>query len=88
MHEIYGDEVTFVGVAGRDEMFAVNEFVDERGVSGFQHVFDDRLEVWRAFGVTSQPAWVFIDAAGNAETLIAGLGEDGLRERVEALIAA
>ena len=88
MHEIYGDEVTFVGVAGRDEMFAVTNFVEERGVSAFQHVFDDRLDVWRAFGVTSQPAWVFIDAEGNAETLIAGLGEDGLRERVEALIAA
>lgn len=88
MHELYGDEVTFVGVAGRDEILAINEFVDGRGVSGFTHVFDDRLEVWRAFGVTSQPAWVFIDAAGNTETLIAGLGEDGLRERVEALIAA
>ena len=57
-------------------------------MSAFDHVYDDDLDVWRAFGVSSQPAWVFIDADGNAETLIAGLGEDGLRERVEALIAA
>ncbi|MEM7284801.1 MAG: hypothetical protein AAF480_00485 [Actinomycetota bacterium] len=88
MHETYGEQVTFVGVAGRDEMSAVNDFVENRGVSDFQHVFDDRLDVWRAFGVNSQPAWVFIDSQGNAETLVAGLGEDGLRERVEALIAA
>ncbi len=88
MHTTYGDEVTFVGVAGRDDLGAIERFVDGRGVSGFQHVFDDELEIWRAYGVTSQPAWVFIDADGNAETLISGLGEDGLRDRVEALLAA
>lgn len=88
MQTTYGDDVTFVGVAGRDDLGAVEGFVTERGVGAFQHVYDEELEIWRAFGVSSQPAWVFIDADGNAETLIGGLGEDGLRDRVEALLAA
>lgn len=77
--------MTFVGVAGRDEIEPVNRFIDGYGVSGFDHVFDDSLDVWRAFEVTSQPAWVFIGADGTAETHIGSLGEDGLSDRLDAL---
>ena len=66
----------------------MQEFIGRNGVRGFQHVFDDELEIWREHGVNSQPAFVFIDADGNAETIVSRMGEDGLTERLDALIAA
>ena len=64
------------------------DFISSTGVDGLRHVSDESGDIWQQYEITSQPAWVFIDAEGNAETLISSLGEDGLRERVEALLAA
>ena len=50
-------------------------------------MFDDDLEIWREHGVNSQPAFVFIDAQGNAETIVSSMGEDSLSERLDALVA-
>ena len=87
MHEIYGDEVAFVGVAGRDDLFHIENFISDRGVDDFPHIFDDSLSLWSEFGVTSQPAFVFIDADGNAETIISGMGEAGLSRFLDELVA-
>ena len=87
MHETYGEQVTFVGVAGRDGLNEIQEFIGRNSVRGFQHVFDDDLEIWREHGVNSQPAFVFIDDSGEVEVLISALGEAGLTERVEALLS-
>ena len=67
---------------------AVKSFITNQGVDGFEHTFDDAGEVWSAFGIFSQPAFVFIDAAGNAEVVPRGLGEEGITERLEAILAA
>ena len=75
-------------MAGRDELSSVQDFIGRTGVGGFQHVFDDELEIWREYGVNSQPAFVFIDADGNAETVVSSMGEDRLAERLDALVAA
>lgn len=62
-------------------------FIDEHGLDGFDHVFDDDLELWIAFGVNNQPAFVFIDETGSADVLIRMLGEDAIEARLDALVA-
>jgi thioredoxin-related protein len=66
----------------------MEEFVAEFGVGGFDHLADEDSELWTEFGVTSQPAFVFINDDGSSEILISALGLDGLTERVKALAAA
>lgn len=61
-------------------------FIDLEGVRGFNHVADVEGEIWSDFGIVSQPSWVFIDAEGNAETVLGRLGEEKLTERIEALV--
>lgn len=88
MQQQYGDQVNIIGVAGRDTLSDMQNFVSEFGVGGFDHIADEDTEIWTTFGVTSQPAFVFIDDDGSVETLISSLGRDGLTERVEALAAS
>lgn len=88
MQQKFGDQVNIIGVAGRDDLRDMEEFVSETGVDGFDHIADEDSEIWTTFGVTSQPAFVFIDDDGSTEMLISSLGLDGLTERVEALAAA
>jgi hypothetical protein len=44
--------------------------------------------VWETFGVRSQPSFVFIDAEGNAERIFGGLGQEGIAQRLDLLLAA
>ena len=83
----YGDDITFIGVAGRDDVESMRAFIDERGVSGFAHIGDETGEIWNTFGVVGQPAYVFISDDGSTETLRSGLGLDELTRRAEALLA-
>ena len=88
MQQKYADKVNFIGVAGRDNAGAMSRFVADYSVGRFPHIADVDLTLWKAFGVTSQPAFVFINNDGTADGLIGGLGVDGLTERVEQLIAS
>ena len=62
-------------------------FVDEFGVGGFPHLADVTATVWAEYDVTSQPAFAFINDDGSADVVVGALGEDGLRERLDALVA-
>jgi len=84
----YADEVTFIGVAGRDSAGAMSNFVADYSVGAFPHIADHDLVLWKAFGVTSQPAFVFINDDGTADGLIGSLGFEGLTSRVEDLISS
>jgi len=66
----------------------MEEFVAEFGVGGFEHIADEDVEIWKAYNITSQPAFVFINDDGTSETLISALGLERLTARVEALIAS
>ena len=85
MQEAYADRVQVVGVAGRDEVEAMQAFVDDLGVDGFPHLTDLELEIWTRYGVGSQPAFVFISDDGSVETVLGALGEDRLASMVEDL---
>lgn len=76
--------VTFVGVAAQDEVPAMQRFVDQYGVD-FTHLADTEAALWRAFGVTVQPAYAFVSADGSIEVVKSQLGTDDLAGRVAAL---
>ena len=77
-----------IGVAGRDDVETFQEWVSSRDVEGFDHVMDPDGDIWREFGITSQPAFVFVNDDGTVETRRGALGLEGLTERVNDLIAA
>ena len=79
--------MVFVGIAGRGDLDEMAAFVDDGGVGGFDHVIDEDGSLWAAYGVATQPAWAFIDDDGTMTTALGGLGEAGIGERVEALLA-
>ncbi len=88
MQQQFGDQVTILGVGGRDDLRDMEEFVAEFGVGGFEHIADEDVEIWKTYNITSQPAFVFINDDGTSETLISSLGLEGLTARVEALAAS
>lgn len=66
----------------------MRDFVSEYGVGSFDHLADESGSVWAEYGVTSQPAFVFIDDSGSIETIISALGKDRLAEEIAELTAA
>jgi hypothetical protein len=84
----YDDQVRFVGVAGRDELEPIQDFVVNLDVGSFPHVVDDELEIWGAYGVRSQPAFAFINDDGTVDVRAGSLGVDGLTEGIETLLAS
>ena len=78
-------DVVFLGVAGLGEIDAMNAFVDDYEVGGFDHVADLDGSLWQRFGVVQQPAYAFIDDTGTVEVIRGEIGEDGIAEGVAAL---
>lgn len=85
MHEQYADTVTFVGVAGRDDLPAINEFIDTLDVGAFEHAVDDDGSLWASYEITTQPSFVFIGDDGTTSTRVGALGVDGLTEILDEL---
>ncbi|MDZ7885119.1 MAG: protein disulfide oxidoreductase [Mycobacterium sp.] len=78
-------DVTFLGVAGLDEVAAMKEFVEKYPVNDFTQLADTDGSIWTRFGVTQQPAYAFIDAEGGVDVARGSLSETELTERVSAL---
>lgn len=88
MQRQYGDDVAFLGIGGASTSAQdIAEFVSTYDVGAFPHVQDLDNEVWRRFDVATQPVFIFVDDDGSTERT-GRLGEDGLTERVESLIAS
>jgi hypothetical protein len=79
-------DITFVGIAAQDNEDAMRSFVDSNGVGGFPNVNDANGELWRQFGISYQPSFVFLDAEGNATTT-GGLGEASLQQKIDELLS-
>jgi thiol-disulfide isomerase/thioredoxin len=77
--------VTLVGVAGLDQLPAMQQFVAKYPVKGFTNLADTDGSVWAKFGVTHQPAFAFIRADGGITVVKGGLSEPDLDQRVAAL---
>ena len=87
MYEKYGNDITIVGIAGRDELDAIVAFVDDLGVSDFPHAVDSTGEIWRAYGISNQPSFFFINDDGAAEGFVGAMGVEGMSERIDILLA-
>lgn len=77
-------DVTFIGVAGRDSESAMLEFVEGRGVGGFPQINDVDGTIWRRFGVTYQPTFVFLRSNGSSETF-RSLSQSEIQEQIDFL---
>lgn len=77
------DDVTVIGVAGRDDVGPMQDFVAEHGLHEMTHVVDADGAIWASYGISYQPAWVFIDAEGNATVNAGMLGYDGILATVD-----
>jgi len=80
--------VTFIGVAGLDQVSAMQQFVAKYPVGGFTNLADTDGLVWAKFGVTEQPAFAFIEPDGGITVVKGELSESDLNQRVAALPAA
>ena len=75
----------FIGVAALDTEESMQNFVANTGIDGvFPNINDGDGDVWAAYGITSQPAFVFLSADGTTETT-GGLGEDALNDRINSI---
>ncbi|NNE95265.1 MAG: hypothetical protein HKN24_04485 [Acidimicrobiales bacterium] len=88
MQSNYAGQVEIIGVAGRDDIVSIQEFVTNFEVDGFTHAVDEELAIWREYGIRSQPAFAFLSADGGVETHSGPLGVDELSNRIDALLAS
>ena len=78
-------KVNVVGVAGLGSGdAAMAKFAADTGITAFPNLADDKGEVWKKFGVTSQEYFVLIDKSGTVVHKGPLSGTD-LRQRVTAL---
>lgn len=79
-------DVTFVGVAGLDQLPAMREFVDKyQEVNGFTQLADVDGTVWSEFGITQQPAFAFIQPNGGIDVVRGPWSELELNRRIATL---
>lgn len=62
-HELYGDEINFVGVDIKDAYSDGLEFAEKYGLD-YPHVRDEDLVIYDRFGLTGQPETFFLDENG------------------------
>ncbi len=76
--------MTFLGIAALDSEAAMASFVDATGVGVFPNVNDENGDIWARYGISYQPAFVFVSADGSSETF-ASLGESDLQGQIDRL---
>ncbi len=81
----HGEQVTFVGVAARDDVSARKSFATKYGIDDFTNLNDANAAVWARFGVTYQPAFAFIGADGSVDVVKGSLSAEDLDARLSAM---
>jgi hypothetical protein len=64
------------------------DFVTDYALDDMTHLSDESGDIWSNYGVTTQPAWLFVNDDGTHELKFGRLGTDGLREGIDALKAS
>ena len=83
---MFADDVTVIGVAGRSVSDRFPQWITDRDVDGFEHITDPAVVVWREFGITTQPAFTFINDDGTFESTLGAMGLESLTARIEELV--
>lgn len=60
----------------------MNDFIDRHGLT-FVSVNDGRGEIFASYGVSGQPAWVFVSASGDVTRRLGTLSEDQLAAAID-----
>ena len=82
VHRLLGDEVTFLGVSQSDSKDAAIQLASDTGIT-YETAFDERGELFRAFGALGMPTTVFVRPGGEiVEVWAGGLDARTLRELV------
>ena len=85
-HQVYGDEIAFVGVNIRDPQADAVAFAEQYGLD-YLHVSDDTLTIYRDYGLTGQPESFFIDRDGEVVEHVAGpVDEASLARLLDVLV--
>jgi thiol-disulfide isomerase/thioredoxin len=82
-------KVTFVGIAGRSDVGAMQGFVSRYNLN-FTNLNDADGSLWARFNVPWQPAYVFLRPDGTSTFVnnpIAAMPEQELSDRVHALVS-
>lgn len=62
----------------------MNAFIERHALT-FPSVNDQAGDVFASFGVAGQPAWVFLDDAGEGTRVLGSLSADQLDEAIAAI---
>jgi peroxiredoxin len=82
VHRLLGDEVAFLGVSQSDSRDASIQLASETGIT-YETAFDERGELFRAFGALGMPTTVFVRPGGEiVEVWAGGLDARTLRQLV------
>lgn len=84
----FEDQITFLGMAGASELPQYRAFVDKYDLGVIAHAIDPDRSLWASFGVSYQPAWVFIDADGSVDVHAGAYSAADLDARLEELAAS
>lgn len=79
--------IDFLGVAALDGVGPMRTFVDEFGLE-FPNLVDTKAAIWARFGVTSQPSYAFISAAGDVDVVAGALSKSELAARIDKITAS
>jgi thiol-disulfide isomerase/thioredoxin len=86
VHQDLGDQVTFLGMANRDDPDQAREMVERTGVT-YPTFADPESSAITYFGGMVMPTTVFIDASGEVlEVASEELTEDELRRKIDDLL--
>lgn len=83
----YGDRIAFLGVPGRDGTGPMQDFVDRHDLQPMTHAVDTDGSLWGRFGVSYQPAWVFVAADGEVTRHFGPLSGAALRDQLDSLVS-
>jgi len=81
----YGDRVQFIGIAGRDNIDAMNEFANRHELTQMTNLVSEDGSLWTKVGVPGQPSWVFVDKESNVTRHIGPHEKDKLFAQLNAL---
>ncbi|MBP2323575.1 thiol-disulfide isomerase/thioredoxin [Kibdelosporangium banguiense] len=79
-------KVTFVGVAGKDDLEPMKKFVADHKMDGFPHLADLDGELFKRSRVSGTPTLVFFSADGKTDVHYGSIEERELTKKVRDLV--
>ena len=76
----------FIGVASRDDLEPIQEFVSEFEVGAFEHAVDTDGAIWSHYGIFTQPSFAFINDNDEVEVFLGPMGLEGLATTIERVL--